>query len=315
MFADEDASAFNARVEALTQALDTSADVATRTSARELVRLVLEFHGAGLERMLQIIGDEQPGLKQRLGSDPMIASLLALHELTPSETLPGEPASSSAAARSPLIQIGRQSTPVGGAAIRAHGADASVCERCGEPLPGSHHHYVDVATRRLSCSCRACWLLSAANQGSHRAVPDRYLAGPALRLTSAQWDALQVPVDIAFFMFNSIIGRSIAFYPSPAGATESALSLRAWRDVEDANPWVRAATPDVEALLVRKSRDDAGYQCFVVPVDACYDLVGRIRLHWNGFDGGEAVRTEVDRFFAEVAARSVSTAAMTVSRS
>jgi hypothetical protein len=296
MFADVDPSAFNARVEALTQALDRSADVEARMRARELVRLVLDFHREALERILQIIGLEQQTVRQRLGVDPIVASLLALHELSPA----------------PFIQIGRPSTLVSSAPIRAHGGDGSVCERCGEPLPESHNHSVDVASRRLACSCRACWLLSAAHEGAYRAVPDRYLAGPALRLTSAQWDALQVPVDIAFFMFNSIIGRTIAFYPSPAGATESALSLSAWREVEDENPWVRGATPDVEALLVRKNRDDAGYQCFVVPIDACYDLVGRIRLHWNGFDGGERVRTEIDHFFADVVARSVS--AMTVGR-
>lgn len=278
MSVDQDPSAFNARVEALTQALETSADVETLTCARELVRSVLEFHGAGLERMFQIIGNEPHGLGQRLGADPLIASLLALHELSPVGTLPGDPAPHLAGAHASLMQIRRPSPPVGGAPIRAHGGDAPVCERCGEPLPESHNHYVDVTNRRLSCSCRACWLLSGANQGSSRAVPDRYLSGPALQLTPAQWDALQVPVDIAFFMFNSMIGRTIAFYPSPAGATESALTLSAWRDVESSNPWVRTATPDVEALLVRKSRDEGGYRCFVVPIDACYDLVGRIRL-------------------------------------
>jgi hypothetical protein len=35
-----------------------------------------------------------------------------------------------------------------------------------------------------------------------------------------------------------------------------------------------------------------------VPIDACYELVGRIRTHWKGLDGGDDVRTEMDRFFA-----------------
>jgi hypothetical protein len=123
-------------------------------------------------------------------------------------------------------------------------------------------------------------------------------------LTSAEWDALQVPVSVAFFMFNSAIGRTIAFYPSPAGATESALSLGAWRDVEAANAWVRTAAPDVEALLVRRRGDGgAAYECFIVPIDACYELVGRIRLNWQGFDGGDLVRNEIERFFVEVTAR------------
>lgn len=308
MFADEDPSAFNARIEALTQALDASPDVDTRTCARELVRLVLDFHGAGLQRILEIIADPPLGLTKRLGADPVVASLLALHQLGPAEALTREANLQGDAGRGPLIQISRRSEPVTDSAIRAHGENASRCERCGAPLADSHRHCVDVATRRLSCSCRACWLLSGASagSGSYRAVPDRYLAGPALRLGPAQWDALQLPVNMAFFMFNSVIGRTIAFYPSPAGATESALSLSAWNDLAAANPWVRAAAPDVEALLVRKNGDpDPDYECFVVPIDACYDLVGRIRLQWSGFDGGHEIRTEIGRFFADVASRSV----------
>jgi hypothetical protein len=137
-------------------------------------------------------------------------------------------------------------------------------------------------------------------------VPDRYLAGPALRLNIAQWDALQIPVATMFFLFNSTIGRMIAFYPSPAGATESALSLGAWRDVEQSNPWVRTAAPDVEAILVRRLSDGSERSdAFIVPIDACYDLVGRIRVRWSGFDGGGAVRDEIDRVFDAVAARAV----------
>jgi hypothetical protein len=112
-----------------------------------------------------------------------------------------------------------------------------------------------------------------------------------------------------FFMFNSTIGRVIAFYPSPAGATESALSLGAWRDVEQSNAWVRTAAPDVEAILVRRHSDASEQSdAFIVPIDACYDLVGRIRVRWNGFDGGDAVRNEIDQFFVAVSARSAGTA-------
>jgi hypothetical protein len=117
-------------------------------------------------------------------------------------------------------------------------------------------------------------------------------------------------VSIAFFMINSSIGRTIAFYPSPAGATESALPLTAWHDIEHTNAWVRTLVPDVEALLVRKGRDaDDGCDGFIVPIDACYDLVGRIRVHWNGFSGGAEVQSEMDQFFMEIAARSLRAAA------
>jgi hypothetical protein len=299
----EDSADFNTRIEALTQALELSADVDARNSARELARLILEFHAIGLTRILDVIGrDEQ--LNQKLTTDPAIAALLELHDLR-APSLGDRRSQQAAGPNGPLIQI-RQAGPRGGGPAPLHNEHVPTCERCGEPVPATHNHHVDLATRRLSCSCRACWLLSGATApASVRAVPERYLQGPALQFQSAQWEALQIPVSIAFFMINSSIGRTIAFYPSPAGATESALPLTAWHDIEHTNAWVRTLVPDVEALLVRKGRDaDDGCDGFIVPIDACYDLVGRIRVHWNGFSGGVAVQSEMDRFFVDIAAKS-----------
>jgi hypothetical protein len=293
MGAERDPVAFNARIEALIDVLESSSDGATRDRAKELLRLVLEFHATGLARMIDILAEE-PRRTARLTTDPVIAALLALHDLVPPEP-------------PRLIQISRgpsAPSPDATDALVARGHGGS-CERCGAPLDDRHRHVVDINTRELSCRCRACWLLLASDESarSQRAVPDRCVQGPALSLSRVQWDALQIPVEMAFFLSNSAIGRTIAFYPSPAGATESALPLAAWRDVVDANPWVRSALPDVEAVLVRKERDDDRYQCFILPIDACYELVGRIRLHWTGFAGGEGVRMAVDAFFAGVAAR------------
>jgi hypothetical protein len=308
MFAEEDPAVFNARIEELTRALDASPDGEARRAAGELVRRILEFHGAGLQRLLRIVADGPSSLRTRIITDPVLAALLALHEVEPFDRL-SDPAGQRPHAGSGLIQITRRGEPPAGPPLAGHAHESSRCERCGAPVGASHHHHVDLVSRRLSCSCRACWLLSGALEGGGtlRPVPNRYLAGPSFSLTDSQWDALEVPVATAFFMFNSTIGRTIAFYPSPAGATESALSLAAWRDVEHANSWVRAAAPDVEAILVRKDRETtSAYDAFIVPIDACYDLVGRIRLEWSGFDGGEEVRAEIGRFFSDVAARCAS---------
>jgi hypothetical protein len=35
-----------------------------------------------------------------------------------------------------------------------------------------------------------------------------------------------------------------------------------------------------------------------VPIDACYRLVGLIRLHWKGLSGGNEVWQEIGSFFA-----------------
>ena len=107
---------------------------------------------------------------------------------------------------------------------------------------------------------------------------------------------------MAFFFRNSSLGRMLAFYPSPAGATESLLSLEAWAEVVAANPVMTDLVPDVEALLVRRAGQ--GFECFLVPIDACYELVGLVRMHWKGFDGGEEAWDAIDGFFDAVRERS-----------
>ena len=138
----------------------------------------------------------------------------------------------------------------------------------------------------------------------YRAVPDRYLAFPGFRLDQADWDDLQIPVGLAFLFRNSAQDRVVAFYPGPAGATESELPLAAWERVLEANPGLATVLPDVEALLVRGTREDEGFTCHVVPIDACYELVGRMRQTWRGFDGGQEAHLALDEFFAKVDDRS-----------
>jgi hypothetical protein len=41
----------------------------------------------------------------------------------------------------------------------------------------------------------------------------------------------------------------------------------------------------------------------VVPIDACYELVGNLRILWRGFDGGSEARAYLDTFFATVGER------------
>ena len=180
------------------------------------------------------------------------------------------------------------------------------CELCGEPVSDEHGHLVDVQARNLLCACRGCYLLftsEGAGGGHYRSVPDRYLAFPDFRLSSGQWDSLQIPVGVAFFFINSALARVAAFYPGPAGATESELALDTWDEVVAANPVLATLQPDVEAFLVRAERNRGGAECFIVPIDACYELVGHLRRLWRGFDGGRDAHDAMDAFFERVRAR------------
>jgi hypothetical protein len=196
--------------------------------------------------------------------------------------------------------------PVPGAAgSKPRAAPGEACEMCAEPVGDGHSHVVNLDSRQILCTCRACWLLfthEGAAGGRYRAVPDRYLFDPGFSLGEGAWEALQIPVRVAFFFNNSDLDKVAAFYPSPAGATESLLSLEAWADVVAANPVMTDLAPDVEALLVRRAVQ--GFECYLVPIDACYELVGLVRMHWKGFDGGEEAWAAIDGFFDAVRERS-----------
>ena len=188
-----------------------------------------------------------------------------------------------------------------------------LCEMCAEQIADEHQHVVNVEGRQLMCVCRGCYLLFTDQQATlrYRAVPDRYLAFPDFALDRRRWNALQIPVGLAFFFRNSHLDRTVAFYPGPAGATESELDLESWGDLRAADPRVDTLADDTEALLVRvpTGQGDGAEQteplaCYLLPIDACYEFVGRLRILWRGFDGGQDARRYIDEFFETIAARS-----------
>ncbi|MEU6985318.1 MULTISPECIES: DUF5947 family protein [unclassified Streptomyces] len=179
------------------------------------------------------------------------------------------------------------------------------CELCGARLADERHrHLVDIDKRALACACGPCAQLmdrSGGSQGRFRAVPGRFLGDPGHRIDDQAWESLRIPVSVAFFFRNSALDRPVALYPSPAGATESELEEASWRSVLDATRLAALLEPDVEALLLR--RHEGRTECFLVPIDLCYELVGRMRLLWQGFDGGAEARADLDALFTHVRGR------------
>ena len=163
---------------------------------------------------------------------------------------------------------------------------------------------VDLSSRQLKCTCRPCSILfdsRAAGGGHFRLVPDRRLSIHDFELDDTRWASLRIPVEMAFFFHNTQVDRVVAFYPSPAGATESLLELEAWLELEAANPILSELDPDVEALLVSRAR--GAREHWLVPIDDCYDLVGLMRLRWKGLSGGQEVWEEIEHFFERLRAR------------
>ncbi|BBX84142.1 DUF5947 family protein [Mycolicibacterium aubagnense] len=179
------------------------------------------------------------------------------------------------------------------------------CEMCSEQIAAEHQHVVNIEGRQLLCVCRGCYLLFTDVDAAlhYRAVPDRYLTFPDLALGRREWELLQIPVGLAFFFRNSSLDRTVAFYPGPAGATESELDLGMWADIRDADPRVDLLAADTEALIMRLPDDPRPLECHLVPIDACYEFVGRLRMLWHGFDGGQQVHEFVDDYFNAIAER------------
>jgi hypothetical protein len=134
----------------------------------------------------------------------------------------------------------------------------------------------------------------------YKRVPRRVLALQNFHLSDGQWESLMVPISMAFFFRSTPDARVVAFYPSPAGATESLLPLETWKDIEDANPILLEVESDVEALLVNRVGHARGFtaaEYYVLPIDECYKLVGLIRANWRGLSGGTEVWQEIGQFF------------------
>jgi hypothetical protein len=173
------------------------------------------------------------------------------------------------------------------------------CEFCRADLGRDHRHLFELANSQLACVCDACAVLFPhRGHAKYAHVPRRVRRLKNFRLSDGQWDALLIPIDLAFFTRNSLAGRTMATYPSPAGPTGSTLPLDTWERIVNDNPLLRELEPDVEALLVNRVRGARDY--YLAPIDRCYELVGLIRKRWHGFSGGDEVWQEIDRFFGDL---------------
>jgi Fe-S cluster biogenesis protein NfuA len=67
---------------------DELPDSAAKVAGRELVQLLMDVHGKGLDRAMEIIfdsGDQAPRIIDKLGQDPIVGNLLLLYSLHPDE--------------------------------------------------------------------------------------------------------------------------------------------------------------------------------------------------------------------------------------
>jgi len=169
------------------------------------------------------------------------------------------------------------------------------CELCAKALGPIHQHVLELEKRTVMCACDACAILfSGSSRQRYRRIPRDVRILKNFAMDDNEWESLLIPINLAFFVHNSNVGKVSAQYPSPGGAMESSLDLEYWDVIAARNPVVNQLEPDVEALLVNRI---SAPQYYRAPIDQCFRLVGIIRTNWRGLSGGTEV---INRFFEEL---------------
>jgi hypothetical protein len=84
--APKDPQELAAGIEALLDDLAARSEEPARAAAEELVRELMQFYGAGLAQIMETVGAAGGAdLQRRVAANPLVGSLLALHDLHPVE--------------------------------------------------------------------------------------------------------------------------------------------------------------------------------------------------------------------------------------
>jgi len=167
------------------------------------------------------------------------------------------------------------------------------CDLCGSEVPVEHRHLLQLEERQILCACESCFALRSGDP-ELRPAGRRVVPLDDFQLPDELWAEFRIPIGLAFLFLSSVAGQVTAFYPSPAGATESELDLGAWRELVAANPILETLELDTEALIVNRLADPP--QFLIAPIDRCYALVGLVKLRWEGINGGSNLREAIAGF-------------------
>ena len=176
------------------------------------------------------------------------------------------------------------------------------CDVCGRGVPDDHRHMLDLDERRIVCTCEPCFALQS-GEPQYAPVGHRTLWLEGFELPEDVWASFGIPIGLAFFMRSSVTECVVAMYPSPAGATESELHFSDWQRLVDLNPVLSSLEYDGEALLVNRMADPPVFA--IAPIDRAYELVGLIKLHWEGISGGTGVEDAIAGYFERLRERGV----------
>ena len=184
-------------IEALVHQIEKSTDLALSAAAKELVQLLMELHGEGLDRILQIVNQTStgPSIIEALERDDLVRSLLLLYGLHPDSL------------ETRVQQALEKTRPY----LKSHGGNVSLV---GVDDAGA-------ATLRLEGNCHCCPSSSATLK---LAVEEAiYEAAPDVTAILVQGSIQDQPPPLAFVPLSALGGSAA----KPKAEGDSA----GWEDV------------------------------------------------------------------------------------
>jgi hypothetical protein len=191
-----------------------------------------------------------------------------------------------AGAVSALKRLQMRQMPEGPQPIEAN------CDLCGTSMAEDHRHLLQLDERQIVCVCESCWALRSGD-AEFRPVGSRVIWLDSLDLPDDLWARFGIPIGLAFFLRSG--GGVVAFYPSPAGATEKEIDAGVFSELEERNPRVRELDEESEVLIVDRLGEQM--RSAIAPTDEAYRLVGLVKANWRGISGGPVLQDAVDGFF------------------
>lgn len=188
-------------IENLVHKIEQGKDPALQATAKELVQLLMEFHGEGIQRMLEILHDSpnsDPSIIDALGRDDLVRALLLLYGLHPDSL------------ESRVVQALEKTRPY----LKSHGGNVTLV---GMEESGA-------VTLRLEGNCHGCPSSSATLK---LAVEEAiYEAAPDVTAINVQGSIQEKPPAGGFVPIANLQGHN-----GKKQGSDSALAEVGWEDV------------------------------------------------------------------------------------
>ena len=201
--------------------------------------------------------------------------------------MPSDPTQADVVAR--LRRLSAREMPEGLQPLEA------TCDLCGREMSEEHRHLLQIEERQLVCACEACYD-GASGDAEWGPTGTRVMWLTGFRMPDDLWARFRIPIGLAFFLKGE--EGVTAFYPSPAGATESDVEPSAWSELVGLNDILQMLEEESEVLMVNRMKGAQEYA--IAPTDDAYRLVGLVRTRREGISGGPGLENAVAEFFAEL---------------